>query len=311
MSRTLCLCLAIAAPCLVLAAPGVSIDVFIGDLADQRFVTLPGELEEVSREGDTSHWRARLTQPAEPPLDIAFDATCIERNGLQRWSYTVGNRQAGTTVCGVTFPILSSVRIGPSWEGNRVYWPSMYQGTVIDDLTSAESFEAQCKRSCKGVPHLYGKYQGDLCLPFFAHSGPDGRLSVTVRDGSHEVFTFLGYRRDEGMEYRVGTHPRVVAGGQWSFGDIEVWRSEDPDWHPVADRYRDWLVGQGFGPGPERRGDIVTMTYGRWGELRAEEAIRWAKAYDARDVLLWVILYGRGDQYYPCYFRRHRWALRA
>ena len=174
-----------------------------------------------SRGRATRAWRA-VSSACRATSRHRLDATCIERNGLQRWSYTVGNRQAGTTICGVTFPIISSVRIGPSWEGNRVYWPSMYQGTVIDDSTSAEASRHSASNSCR-VPHLYGKYQGDLCLPF-AHSGPDGRLSVTVRDGSHEVFTLPGYRRD-GHGVPGGDAPARRGGRTVELRRHRVWRS--------------------------------------------------------------------------------------
>jgi hypothetical protein len=178
----------------------------------------------------------------------------------------------------------------------------MYTGALIDALGSQDAFEAQAKTACKGVPYLYGAYVGDLCLPFFVHLGARESLSVTVFDPTHEVLTLYGTRHDNGMRYEVATHPRVPSGGRWSFGEIEVRHSDTPDWHPVADRYREWLIAQGFRPPTPRRGDVATLMYGRWDGLLPSEVRAWAGAFDVHDVCLWLPLYGRGDQYYPCFF---------
>jgi len=291
---------ALAAPA---GAPGLSLVAFVGDLADQRFVTLTGELERMGQDGARTEWRCRPATAEGERWELTFEATCVREGDTERWRYRVANDRPGATVCSVTFPIVEGVRPGGSWEGSRVLWPSLYQGALVDDLRSQEAFEEQCRAVCKDVPRLFGRYQGDLCLPFFVHLGGGESFGIMASDPTHEVLTFEGFREAEGMRYQVTTSPRVRPGGAWSFGDIEVFRG-GADWHAPADRYREWLIAQGFEPQGPRRGDVAAFTYGRWDGLLPEEAIRWAKALDIRDVCLWVVLYGRGDQYYPCYFPR-------
>lgn len=284
------------------ATPRVAITAFRGDLGAQQFVTVAGDLVQVGREGAAIDWAGRLQAPTGETPRLRFRARSVTRGQVESWSYRVENSEPGLTVCGVTFPILEGVRPGPSWEGSRILWPGMYQGALLTRLTSAADFEAQCKQACKGVPNLFGRYVGDLCLPLLVHQGPAGSFSLTVLDPTHEVFTLEGFRREAGMSYQVTTSPRIISGASWRFGDIELRRSADPDWHPVADRYRQWLISQGLRPELPRRGDIATFMYGRWDGLKPREAIRLAQGFDAHDVCLWVVLYGRGDQYYPCYF---------
>ena len=283
------------------SAPGFAITVYTGDVSAQKFVVLSGELTRLSSRGDTTEWSCRPSAADRKPA-ITFQATCVTRGDAERWSYRVVNDEPDTTVSEISFPIIEGVRFGDSWAGNRVLWPSMYTGALVDALGSQEGFEAQARTACKGVPHLYGMYQGDLCLPFFVHQGGGHSFAVTVLDPTHEVLTLIGTRHDNGMRYEVSTHPRVPSGKTWQFGEIEVRHSESADWHPVADRYREWLVTQGFRPPTPRRGDIAAFMYGRWDGLQPQEAIAWAKALDIHDVCLWLPLYGRGDQYYPCYF---------
>jgi len=64
----------------VSAAPGVAITAFRGDLGDQQFVTLQGELVETARSGAVAEWDGRLTADAATP-DIAFHA----RRALAAW----------------------------------------------------------------------------------------------------------------------------------------------------------------------------------------------------------------------------------
>jgi hypothetical protein len=284
-----------------LAVPGLNVTGYEGDLGEQRLVNLSGELAPAGRTAEATEWTATLRADDGRRMAVHFQAWCRARAEGERWSYAITNREPGLTICGVTFPIVEGVRLGGSLEGNEVYWPSMYRGARITNLADADQFQRQAGAACKGVPYLYGAYQGDLCLPFFVQTGPGGAFGMTVMDPTSEVLTFIGSRSDDGMRYQVSTHPKVRTGASWRFGDVLVSCSSRPDWHPYADRYRAWLTRNGFGP-RTMRGDVCTMTYGRWGDLRVPEAIRWARAYDARDVLLWVILYGRGDQYYPCYF---------
>ncbi len=285
-----------------LSPPGVSVRSFGGDLADQAFVTLTGNLVEVGRDGRRTRWECRLVAGESEAPSVIFRATSTTDGDTVRWNYAVTNREPEVTVCGVTFPIIGGVRLSASWREDRVLWPSLYQGALIDDLTSAEAFEAQAKEACKGVARLHGMYQGDLCLPFFVHLGRETSFGLMVLDPTHEVIALDGSRDEAGMTYQVTTYPRIPAGKTWRFGDIEVFRHRHGDWHQPADRYRKWLVSEGLRPERPGRGDIAAFMYGRWDGLRPEEAIRWAKALDIRDVCLWVVLYGRGDQYYPCYF---------
>ncbi len=286
----------------VAPAPRASVTVFTGDVGDQKFTVLSGELARVTTDGRTTTWRCLPVPSAGARPAIALEATSTTEGDAQRWSYRVTNDQPSTTVCEVTFPTIEGVRFGDSWAGNRVLWPSMYTGALVEALGSQEAFEAQAKIACKGVPYLYGMYQGDLCLPFFVHLGSQEFLSVTVLDPTHEVLSLFGTRHPGGMRYEVAAHPRIPAGRSWSFGEIEVRRGRTADWHPVADRYREWLIAQGFRPPLPRRGDVAALMYGRWDGLLPQEAIAWARALDIHDVCLWLPLYGRGDQYYPCYF---------
>jgi hypothetical protein len=284
-----------------LAAPGLSVTAFEGDLSQQRFVSLGGELSPVGNGARGTEWSTTLKAPGGQQRAVEFRAWSRTDGAGEHWSYSITNREPDLTVCEVTFPIVEGVCLGGSLKGNEVYWPSMYRGARVTDLVDEEGFRRQASDACKGVPYLYGAYQGDLCLPLFVQTGPGGAFGMTAMDPTSEVLTFIGTRSDTGMRYQVATHPQVRTGASWGFGEVLVSRSSHPDWHPYADRYREWLTRHGFGP-RKMRGDVCTMIYGRWGELRVPEAIRWAKAYDARDVLLWVNLYGRGDQYYPCYF---------
>ena len=284
------------------AGPEVEVGAFVGDLAGQEFIRFRGELRQIGTDGDTTRWQCRLLAEAAPGREVLFEASSTTRDGRERWSYRLVNNHPNATLCDVTFPIIRDVQMGDSWDDDRILWPSMYVGAMIDDLTSPEAFEAQAKQACKGVPHLHGLYAGDLCLPLFAHMGSEGLFAITVMDPTHEVVTFKGYREAEGMRYQLTTHPRVPAGKEWAFEGIEVTRQETDDWHPIADRYRAWLSAQGLAPTGQPRGDIATFMYSRWDGLRTDEVIRWARATGAQDVCLWVNLYGRGDQYYPCYF---------
>ena len=282
-------------------APGFTVTACTGDLSAQKAVVLSGELVKVSSRGDTTEWSCRPSA-GDAKLAITFRATCVSRGDTERWSYRIANDEPNVTVAEVCFPIIEGVRFGDSRDGNRVLWPSMYTGALVDALGSREGFEAQAKAACKGVPYLYGMYQGDLCLPLFVHMGARESIALTALDPTHEVLSFHGTRHDNGMRYEVSTHPRITSGKSWSFGEIEIRRSANADWHPVADRYREWLIAQGFRPPTPRRGDIAAFMYGRWDGLLPQEAIAWAKALDIHDVCLWLPLYGRGDQYYPCFF---------
>jgi hypothetical protein len=275
---------------------------FTGDVGDQKFTAMTGELTRVSSRGATTQWVCHPSAADGSSPAITFRATSTLDGGCERWSYRVANDQPNATVCDVTFPIIEGVRFGGSWQDNRVLWPSMYTGALVDALDSQPAFEAQARTACKGVPYLYGMYTGDLCLPLFVHLGHSQSLAMTVLDPTHEVLTLRGLRNDDGMRYEVITHPKVRSGKSWSFGDIEIRRNDSADWHPVADRYREWLIAQGLRPPTPRRGDVAALMYGRWDGLLTGEAIRWAKALDIHDVCLWLPLYGRGDQYYPCYF---------
>jgi len=283
------------------SAPGLEVRVFLGDPAKQDFRTLVGRPLETKPTPTGLSVRYELRDESGGLWRISFEAEMSRDGDSVSWRYRTANQQAGATVCRVVFPIVRGVLIGGKWADNRILWPGKYVGARIDGLKSAEEFARQCRDACKGVSHLHGMYQGDLCLPFFVQTGKDAAFSVMVCDPTHEVIALDGYRRKDGMEYRVTTTPRVPFGAAWTFGEVKVITLEQADWHVVADRYRDWLVQQDFRP-PVRHGDIAALMYGRWDGLKTGEAIRWAKALDIRDVCLWVVLYGKGDRYYPCYF---------
>ncbi len=288
--------------CLALpSAPGLEVQVYLGDPAKQQFRTLIGQPLEVMRTTRGLRVRYGLRDDAGKFWRISFEADMTRSDRGRSWRYRLINQHPESTVSSVVFPVVKDVFAGGTWAGNRILWPGRYVGALIDDLTSAEEFERQCGDACKGVSHLHGLYQGDLCLPFFVQIGKDAAFSIMVCDPTHEVIALDGYRRKSGMEYRVTTYPRVAFGSGWEFGDIHVIRLDRPNWHIIADRYRNWLVRQGFRPSV-RHGDVAALMYGRWDDLRTAEVIRWARALGIRDVCLWVVLYGRGDRYYPCYF---------
>ena len=284
------------------AGEAITLRAFVGDIGEQQFVTFEGEFREAGTRGNVTFWGCRLDCDGAP-VDARVTATSTADGNGMRWQYRIENREPHTTICQVTFPHTEGVRFGESWEGNRVIWPSLAQGAVIDDMTSAEAFSEQCKVACKGVPYLYGKHVGDLCVPFFVHEGPAGAFSLLVLDPTHEVFTLQGTRHETGMTYSATVYPRIPSGESWRFGDVHVIQSEKAGWRAVADRYRQWLIDQGLGPSEPRRGDVASISYGRWDRaLEPEEVLRWAEALGIRDVCLWLHLYGRGDQYYPAYF---------
>lgn len=283
-------------------APSVGAQAFTGDLSQQKFVQLRADLHRSAKKGAAAVWQGDLRTEDGRAVKVSFEATCVDAKGTQSWAYRIRNDEPGLTVCKVTFPTVDGVRIGSSWKGNRVVWPGLYRGALIDDLSTQESFEKQAKAACKDVPYLYGQYQGDLCLPYFVHEGPGEAFSMTVLDPTHEVVMLTGQRHEDGMTYAVSTSPKVPTGKSWSFGSVEVSRAPGRDWHATADRYRSWLEKQGFGGNVPRHREVATIMYHRWDDLRSDEIISWAKALGIKDVLIWVNLYGRGDQYYPCYF---------
>lgn len=275
---------------------------FVGDVANQHFINLRGRLRLLRHEGRQSIYRCRLSDPQRRRYAISFTARCQQSKLAQRWSFMVVNDENNTTICQVTFPTVAGVRLSDDWTGERIVWPSLYQGALLSDLTSQQVFVSQAKQACKGLPYLHGRYQGDLCLPFFVHLGQRGSFGIMVLDPTHEVVSLDGFRDEDGMRYTVTVYPRIPPGHKWSFGEVEVFASPVADWHIHADRYRQWLVEQGFKrPGPDLT-DVATFNYGRWDGLLTEEIIRWCQVFDIRDVGMWQQLFGHGDQYYPCYF---------
>ncbi len=274
---------------------------FVGDLSRQNFISLQGRLIQVSGSKTEQAFRCRLSDGARKRA-VLFQARCRRVPHGLRWSYTIFNSEKDLTICSVTFPTVENVRLSSSWEGEKIVWPSLCQGALIDDLTSQEAFVRQAKKACKGIPHLHGRYQGDLCLPFFVQIGGRGSFGIMVLDPTHEVVSLDGFRSDSGMRYQVTVYPKVPPGQRWHFGEIEVFTSPVADWHIHADRYRRWLIDQGFRRPQPDCCDVATLVYGRWDGLIVEEVMRWAEAFDVRDVGFWQQLFGHGDQYYPCYF---------
>lgn len=282
--------------------PQVSMRAYTGDLQNQQFIMLEGTLQQTSKSTASASWRSTLQTSDGRSVKITFDANSSRSNGREKWSYSVRNNEKNLTVCQIDFPIVKDVKIGDSYDGDKVIWPGLYRGALIDDIRTKEAFEQQARQACKNVPYLYGLYQGDLCLPYFVHQGKEGSFGMMVRDPTHEIVKLAGVWAESGITYSVSAYPKLTTGKSWKFGDIEIFADKGKDWHAAADRYREWLISQRFGPDAPRHREPATLQYGRWDDLQPDTIIKWAKAFGINDVLLWVVLYGRGDQYYPCYF---------
>ncbi len=301
MKQLLFLCLGLSLfASLALAAPRVSLRYFMGDISKQDFHWIGGELVQQRVEGDTTFWTVAL----EGEADFSVEALSVSEGPLTRWSFTFSNAEPDTTISEIACGLLEDVKPGGSWEGARLLWPSLYQGALITALGDQTAFEEECRIACKGVPYPTGLYQGDLCLPFFCQLGGGHTVGMRIADPTHELVRLSGQRSEEGLDYSFSVCPKLRTGQSWSFGEVEVFDYPFEDWHLVADRHREWLEREGFRPATPRDGDVATFSYGRWDPAKPAEVIAWAAALGAQDVCLWLDLYGRGDQYYPCYFPR-------
>jgi hypothetical protein len=276
--------------------PVVSVKVAVGELASQDFRVVSAELVP---EGNGEYWSAQFGNDGQ---GLSFRARRLGGGGQESWDYEITNASTDLTVSELTFPSTRPLRLSSSWGDETLVWPSLYQGALLTGLTSPEAFEAAARAAAKNNPYLTGRYQGDLCLPFCVQQGGGGAAALRVEDPTHEVFRLNATWAAEGMRYSVQTYPGLRPGDSWAFGRIQVLNLRGADWHTVADLHRTWLCANGFGPRPDRHREVAALVYGRWDRLDPAEILEWAPRVGARDVLLWVVLFGRGDQYYPCYF---------
>jgi hypothetical protein len=268
----------------------VQIRGFRGDLAGQNFVTYSSPLTNAKSTTSATPFSSVLVGPDGQPSSIAVAGEATESAGVQAWRFRVQNREPDWTAAEVTLSLTQPVRIDPQWRGERILWPGLYRGALVDDLASAEGFKRQAQaasRSPSGL--LAGDYSGRLCLPFVVQEGSSEVFALLVHDPTHQVVRLVAKRTDAGMLYSVVFYPRIVPGGAWSVGEVKIVRARSRDWHFVADIHRNWLVDQGFRPETSKC-HVGVLTYGRWDDFRPDEIIQWAKRTGIHDVLLWVLL---------------------